>query len=99
MPMPNKLPKFFDHYRICVICEGNEEYEYLKRLSDLKVWNILAPIVGYIGSNGAGKSTTIKMMTGILTPTRGECLVNGVNPSKNRKENAQNIGVVFGQRT
>ena len=56
-------------------------------------------IVGYIGSNGAGKSTTIKMMTGILTPTRGECLVNGVNPSKKRKENAQNIGVVFGQRT
>ena len=56
-------------------------------------------IVGYIGSNGAGKSTTIKMMTGILTPTSGECLVDGLNPSKNRKENAQNIGVVFGQRT
>ena len=56
-------------------------------------------IVGYIGSNGAGKSTTIKMMTGILSPTRGQCLVNGVNPSKKRKENAQNIGVVFGQRT
>lgn len=56
-------------------------------------------IVGYIGSNGAGKSTTIKMMTGILTPTSGSCLVNGVDPSKNRKKNAQNIGVVFGQRT
>lgn len=56
-------------------------------------------IVGYIGSNGAGKSTTIKMMTGILTPTRGECLVDGLNPSENRKQNAQNIGVVFGQRT
>lgn len=56
-------------------------------------------IVGYIGSNGAGKSTTIKMMTGILTPTKGECLVDGINPSKNRKKNAQNIGVVFGQRT
>lgn len=56
-------------------------------------------IVGYIGSNGAGKSTTIKMMTGILKPTGGECLVNGINPSKKRKENAQNIGVVFGQRT
>lgn len=52
-------------------------------------------IVGYIGSNGAGKSTTIKMMTGILTPTNGECLVNGVNPSKQRKINAQNIGVVL----
>ncbi len=56
-------------------------------------------IVGYIGSNGAGKSTTIKMMTGILNPTTGECLVDGIDPSKNRKENAQNIGVVFGQRT
>lgn len=56
-------------------------------------------IVGYIGSNGAGKSTTIKMMTGILTPTRGSCEVAGINPSRNRKENAQNIGVVFGQRT
>lgn len=56
-------------------------------------------IVGYIGSNGAGKSTTIKMMTGILNPTRGECLINGIDPIKNRKQNAQNIGVVFGQRT
>lgn len=56
-------------------------------------------IVGYIGSNGAGKSTTIKMMTGIMMPTSGECLVNGVNPSKQRKQNAQEIGVVFGQRT
>ena len=56
-------------------------------------------IVGYIGSNGAGKSTTIKMMTGILNPTKGECLVNGVNPSKKRMDNAKNIGVVFGQRT
>lgn len=56
-------------------------------------------IVGYIGSNGAGKSTTIKMMTGILTPTKGTCLVGGVEPCKNRKKNAANIGVVFGQRT
>ena len=56
-------------------------------------------IVGYIGSNGAGKSTTIKMMTGILSPTRGECRVDGIDPNKRRKENAQNIGVVFGQRT
>lgn len=56
-------------------------------------------IVGYIGSNGAGKSTTIKMMTGIMRPTSGEIRVNGIDPGKNRKENASNIGVVFGQRT
>ena len=56
-------------------------------------------IVGYIGSNGAGKSTTIKMMTWILRPTSGQILVNGIDPGKNRKQNASNIGVVFGQRT
>ena len=56
-------------------------------------------IVGYLGPNGAGKSTTIKMMTGVLQPTRGEILVNGKVPYKNRTANAQNIGVVFGQRS
>lgn len=56
-------------------------------------------IVGYIGSNGAGKSTTIKIMSGILTPTVGSCVVNGLEPYRERKKNARNIGVVFGQRT
>lgn len=56
-------------------------------------------MVGYIGSNGAGKSTTIKMLTGILTPTEGEISVNGFHPTRDRMSNAMNIGVVFGQRT
>jgi ABC-2 type transport system ATP-binding protein len=56
-------------------------------------------MVGYIGANGAGKSTTIKMLTGILTPTHGEIVVNGIVPSKDRQANAKTIGVVFGQRT
>ena len=38
--MPNKLPKFFDNHKICIICEGNEEYEYLNRLKNLKVRKI-----------------------------------------------------------
>lgn len=70
-----------------------------KAVDDISFTIADGEIVGYIGSNGAGKSTTIKMMTGILTPTEGECLINNINPSKQRKENAQNIGVVFGQRT
>lgn len=37
--MAKKLPKFFDKHKICIICEGNEEYEYLERLKTLKVWN------------------------------------------------------------
>lgn len=56
-------------------------------------------IIGFIGPNGAGKSTTIKMLTGILQPDRGEIMVNGINPGKERVKNAKNIGVVFGQRS
>jgi ABC-2 type transport system ATP-binding protein len=56
-------------------------------------------IVGFLGPNGAGKSTTIKMMTGILEPTSGEIITNGVIPYFNRSRNAQEIGVVFGQRS
>ncbi|HHX76139.1 MAG TPA: ATP-binding cassette domain-containing protein [Acholeplasmataceae bacterium] len=58
-------------------------------------------IVGYIGANGAGKSTTIKMMCGILTPTSGEILVDGYLPyhPKQRNQVLGKIGVVFGQRT
>lgn len=37
--MINKLPRFSDKHKICIICEGNEEYEYLNRLKNLKVWN------------------------------------------------------------
>ena len=51
--MPNKLPKFLDNHKICIICEGNEEYEYLKRLIDLKVWNEKYAIsLVNVGGNG-----------------------------------------------
>ncbi len=56
-------------------------------------------MVGYIGANGAGKSTTIKMLTGILTPTSGEILCNDFVPYRDRTRYVATIGVVFGQRT
>ena len=56
-------------------------------------------LVGYIGENGAGKSTTIKMLTGLLTPTSGKVVVNGIVPNEKRIENNKSIGAVFGQKT
>lgn len=56
-------------------------------------------LVGYIGENGAGKSTTIKMLTGLLTPTSGSVIVNGIVPSEKRIQNNKMIGAVFGQKT
>ena len=56
-------------------------------------------LVGFIGENGAGKSSTIKMMSGILFPTSGDISVSGICPYMEREKNAHNIGVVFGQRS
>jgi ABC-2 type transport system ATP-binding protein len=55
--------------------------------------------VGYIGANGAGKSTTIKMLTGILVPTSGTVRTCGLDPVRRRRELARHVGVVFGQRS
>jgi ABC-2 type transport system ATP-binding protein len=55
--------------------------------------------VGYIGANGAGKSTTIKMLTGILVPSSGQVRTCGYDPVPQRRRLAREIGVVFGQRT
>ncbi|WP_117161175.1 ATP-binding cassette domain-containing protein [Paraliobacillus sp. X-1268] len=75
------------------------EYSVKNAVSNLSFRINEGEIVGYIGSNGAGKSTTIKMLSGILVPTSGEVMVDGLVPYKNRKVNAKKIGVVFGQRT
>lgn len=37
--MTNKLPKIFSGSKICIICEGDEEYEYLNKLISLDVWS------------------------------------------------------------
>lgn len=37
--MKSRLPSFLSKNRICIICEGDEEYDYLSRLNELGVWN------------------------------------------------------------
>lgn len=75
-----------------------KQYKTIDALKDVSFKIDEGEIVGYIGPNGAGKSTTIKIMCGILSPTSGECEINGYIPYKNRKDYVKNIGAVFGQR-
>lgn len=77
----------------------SRNYKTVRAVDDISMSIEQGEIVGYLGPNGAGKSTTIKMMTGVLEPTSGEILVGGNVPYKNRTKNAQEIGVVFGQRS
>ena len=50
--------------------------------------------VGFIGGNGAGKSTTIKMLTGQLIPTAGTILIGGENCVENPQKAREQIGYV-----
>lgn len=77
----------------------SRDYRTVTAVDNISIKIPEGQIVGYLGPNGAGKSTTIKMMTGVLEPTRGDIIVNGNIPYKNRTKNAENIGVVFGQRS
>lgn len=56
-------------------------------------------IVAYAGANGAGKSTTIKLLSSLLAPDAGSVRVLGVDPDRERTRYVGRIGVVFGQRT
>ncbi len=75
------------------------KYKQTVAVNDISLEIPDGQIVGYIGSNGAGKSTTIKMMCGILTPTSGKVFLDGIEPYKARRKIAHKIGVVFGQKT
>lgn len=96
------------HYRIADKAPGlsgafkslfSRKYTTKKAVDEINFHIESGEMVGYIGANGAGKSTTIKMLCGILTPSSGEITVNGIVPYKERKRNAKNIGAVFGQRS
>ena len=77
----------------------SREHDIIRAVDDVNFSLERGELVGYIGANGAGKSTTIKMLTGILVPTSGHIDVMGLTPYRHRKENTRRIGVVFGQRT
>ncbi len=103
-----EVKKLSKHYKIVEKKPGlsgalkglfKREYTIKRAVDDISFQIEQGEMVGYIGANGAGKSTTIKMLCGILTPSEGSITVNGIAPYKERKHNAKNIGAVFGQRS
>lgn len=75
------------------------DYQTLNAVDDISFEINEGDLVGYIGANGAGKSTSIKMLTGILKPSSGQMSVLGFDPFVQRQAYTKHIGVVFGQRT
>jgi ABC-2 type transport system ATP-binding protein len=51
-------------------------------------------ICAFLGANGAGKSTTVKMLTGLLAPTKGDAMVCGLNVASEPVAVRRRIGVL-----
>ena len=52
-------------------------------------------VYGFLGQNGAGKSTTIRMLLTLIRPTKGEIKIFGLNLSTHRKEILQRAGAII----
>ena len=74
------------------------KYKTVKAVKNISFNVEKGEIIAFIGPNGAGKSTTIKMLTGILYPDKGNINVLDIDPKKERKKLAYQIGTVFGQK-
>ncbi|MGI6660703.1 MAG: ABC transporter ATP-binding protein [Bacillota bacterium] len=88
-----------DDFRERVRLFFRPEYRTVKALDGVSFTVRRGESVGYIGLNGAGKSTTIKLLCGVLVPTSGRVIVAGIEPHRHRTLNARRIGLMMGQRT
>ncbi|MBO8164649.1 MAG: ATP-binding cassette domain-containing protein [Brevibacillus sp.] len=101
----NKLEKVFRIHQARPGLAGalrdlfDRQYKTVKAVDGVSFSVEAGEMFALIGENGAGKSTTIKMLTGILTPSAGEVVINGFVPYKQREQYVTSIGVVFGQRS
>lgn len=63
-----------------------KEFDNKQILKDINLKIPRGRIIGLLGKNGTGKSTLIKLINDLLTPTSGEILINGENPGVKSKE-------------
>ena len=54
-------------------------------------------MVGFVGTNGSGKTTTIRNILGFIKPTKGTCKVNNLTSWEHSSEIVKNIGYVPGE--
>lgn len=74
-----------------------KQYGSYKAVNNLSFDVKAGEMIGFLGVNGAGKSTTINMLSTILTPDGGEALIDGFRIGKDDKKIRERIGVVYQQ--
>lgn len=73
--------------------------ETIRALRNVTFGVAVGDSVALLGANGAGKSTLIKILAGVLHPTKGSVELHGLDPWKSRRQYRKQIGVVFGHRS
>lgn len=74
--------------------EVTKQYDKKTALNQLNLTIKTGEIFGFLGHNGAGKSTTIKSLVSVINPTSGQIIVDGQELSQNRQAIKQRIGYV-----
>lgn len=70
----------------------NKKFCSFTALEDINIHVEKGEVYGFLGQNGAGKSTTINILTGLSKPTSGRCIVNGCDLSQIQHYNNLSIG-------
>lgn len=70
-------------------------YRDIKAVNDISFTVNKGDVYGFLGQNGAGKSTTIRMLLSLIAPTTGSIELFGMDLMKHRKEILQQVGAVI----
>ena len=72
-----------------------KDFKELKAVDNLSFTVAPGQVHGFLGQNGAGKSTTIRMLLTLIRPTSGNIEVFGMNLQKHRKEILRKVGAII----
>ena len=72
-----------------------KDFGDFKAVSDLSFTVEKGDVYGFLGQNGAGKSTTIRMLLSLITPTAGKIEIFGLPLATQRREILRNVGAVI----
>ncbi|MBO9563458.1 MAG: ABC transporter ATP-binding protein [Niastella sp.] len=73
----------------------SKQYKKLKAVDDISFTVNQGDVYGFLGQNGAGKSTTIRMLLTLIAPTTGSIELFGMDLKKHRKEILRQVGAVI----
>src|SRR5215471_5120023 len=73
----------------------SKDFQEIKAVHDLSFSVPAGKVYGFLGQNGAGKSTTIRMLLTLITPSHGNIQIFGLNLHSHRNEILKQVGAII----